>query len=172
MSVAFALIFGAIMQQDAPRIAPRANWSLTDTIAEVRYDCLLTDLEGQRILLKLLKSGQQAYLGEYTDRHAASEFPLIRTPTYRVLEGSSPRLATTLRFVPGGRNVSPSIGDRGDIVFLDHEGVPAALFRFEERYAASEGVPLSAFLPKVTDPKSLETLAGVCSVERLEDESK
>ncbi|MGB3472019.1 MAG: hypothetical protein WBA51_14460 [Erythrobacter sp.] len=169
MSFAFALIFGAFLHQDAPKIVSQPKRGMTDSIAVVRYNCVLTDAEGQTTTLNLRKSGRQTYFGIYTDQDAADEFPLIEMPIYRVLEGSSSRLTTTLRYVPGGSSVSPSVGDTGDIVFLDDKGAPAALLRFPKHYAPSKGVSLSAFLPKATDPDSLETLAGVCLVKRLED---
>lgn len=170
MIVSLALLTGAFAADEpAPIVAPPSQWVVSDRIAAVRFDCRLSDDSGNVIALHLIKSGRQLVLNAHSKRDASIDDPVIQDPTYEITGESGERFSNALHHIPGGRSEKPSFGDRGDIVFLNESDDPVALLRFPKPYASSKGVPIVAFLPLLSDPRALETLAGVCSRTRLED---
>ncbi len=170
MIVSLALLIGAqAADRPSPIIAPPSKWVITDQIASVRFECRLADHSGGSVKLNLIQSGRQLVLGAHTERDENSDDPVLHEPDYLIEPGSDGRFSNAIRFVPGGRSERPSVGDRGDLVFMNEGDEPVALVRFPKPYSKSEGVPIVAFLPQLSKPNALETLAGVCSRTRLED---
>lgn len=165
-----ALFLGALAPDEpSPIPVPNPQWVVSDRIASVHLKCLLSDQSGSVVALHLIQSGRQLVLGAHKQRDEMIDDPVLHDPVFTIVTGSDERFSKAALYVPGGRSERPSIGDRGDIVFLSQTEEPVALFRFPKPYVRSEGVPIVAFLPLRSDPQSLETLAGVCSRTRLED---
>lgn len=170
MIAAFALLIGVMGPGgQSPIPVPSPQWVVTDRIASVRFDCRLSDLSGTSVELHLIKSGRQLVLGGRTERDGRVDDPVLQEADYLIASGSDERFLNATRYVPGGRTERPSVGDRGDLAFLNEGDVPVALLRFPKGYPDSKGVPIVAFLPQLSKPNTLETLAGVCLRMRLED---
>ncbi|WP_379546646.1 hypothetical protein ACFCW2_11905 [Qipengyuania sp. DSG2-2] len=170
MSLVLAMFAGALAEQATPRITRGPERLVTDHLAVVRFDCTLTNSVGELKNLALRKSGRQTYFGQYAANEQTTPAPLMTDPVYRILETSDQWLDPDLDYVPGGRSASPSVGEQDDLVFRNKDGTPVGLLRFTKHYITSAGIPISAFMPKPNDPTSLETLAGVCTPTRLEDQ--
>lgn len=160
-----------------PTLEPLPPQSTSGFVASVRYDCAVVDETGQKMSLKLLKTGRMTVIGEYGERQKTTTDVPFAKPDYRVLQGSDSRFASLLQFAPPRRQ----IGWHEFVRSTDESGEFSGMFELL-RHELSTGIdPVTGklsgpsiimYMPRPSAPEQTETLGGVCVATRLGDQTQ